>query len=292
MVLSMTGYGRCRELVENKDICFEIKSVNSRYLDFNIKLGRLYTPLEERVKQLVSSRISRGKVDVYLNVTNPEGDVTTLSLNKDYLEAYLGVMNKVSEEYGVKGEVTLSMVSSKSEVFNVTRVDEDMEKAWELIKPVAEKALDAFCAMRAAEGKKLVADIKEHANNTAVLRAKIQERAPLAVAAAKDKMLARIKDLLESVNPDEGRLLTECAIFADKADINEEIARLGSHFSQLENILAEGGPVGRKLDFLVQEINREVNTIGSKSQDVEIARFVIDAKSEIEKIREQIQNLE
>lgn len=292
MVLSMTGYGRCRELVENKDICFEIKSVNSRYLDFNIKLGRLYTPLEERVKQLVSSKISRGKVDVYLSVTNPEGDVTTLSLNKDYLEAYLGVMNKVSEEYGVKGEVTLSMVSSKSEVFNVTRVDEDMEKAWELIKPVAEKALDAFCAMRAAEGKKLVADIKEHADNTAALRAKIQERAPLAVAAAKDKMLARIKDLLEGVNPDEGRLLTECAIFADKADINEEIARLGSHFSQLENILAEGGPVGRKLDFLVQEINREVNTIGSKSQDVEIARFVIDAKSEIEKIREQIQNLE
>ena len=292
MVLSMTGYGRCRELVENKDICFEIKSVNSRYLDFNIKLGRLYTPLEERVKQLVSSKISRGKVDVYLSVTNPEGDVTTLSLNKDYLEAYLGVMNKVSEEYGVKGEVTLSMVSSKSEVFNVTRVDEDMEKAWELIKPVAEKALDAFCAMRAAEGKKLVADIKEHADNTAVLRAKIQERAPLAVAAAKDKMLARIKDLLEGVNPDEGRLLTECAIFVDKADINEEIARLGSHFSQLENILAEGGPVGRKLDFLVQEINREVNTIGSKSQDVEIARLVIDAKSEIEKIREQIQNLE
>ncbi len=292
MALSMTGYGRCRELTEGKDICFEIKSVNSRYLDINIKIGRLYTPLEERVKQLVSSRISRGKVDVYLSVNNPEGDTTTLSLNKDYLEAYLGVMNRVSEEYGVKGEVTLSMVSSKSEVFNVTRVDEDMEQAWSLIKPIAEKALDAFCAMRATEGEKLVADIKEHAANTAELRKKIQARAPLAVAAAKEKMLNRIKELLEGVNPDEGRLLTECAIFADKADINEELARLGSHFSQLETILAGGGAVGRKLDFLVQEINREVNTIGSKSQDVEIARCVIDAKSEIEKIREQIQNLE
>ncbi len=292
MALSMTGYGRCRELCEGKDICFEIKSVNSRYLDINIKIGRLYTPLEERVKQLVSSRISRGKVDVYLSVNNPEGDTTTLSLNKDYLEAYLGVMNRVSQEYGVKGEVTLSMVSSRSEVFNVTRVDEDMEQAWALIKPVAEKALDAFCAMRATEGEKLVADIKEHAAMTAELRAKIQARAPLAVAAAKEKMLSRIKELLEGVNPDEGRLLTECAIFADKADINEELARLGSHFSQLETILAGGGAVGRKLDFLVQEINREVNTIGSKSQDVEIARCVIDAKSEIEKIREQIQNLE
>ena len=292
MIRSMTGYGRCRELCEGKDICFEIKSVNSRYLDINIKIGRLYNPLEERVKQLVSSRISRGKVDVYLSVNNPEGDTTTLSLNKDYLEAYLDVMNRVSEEYGVKGEVTLSMVSSKPEMFNVTRVDEDMEQAWALIKPVAEKAIDAFCAMRAVEGEKLVADIKEHAAMTAELRARIQARAPIAVATAKEKMLSRIKELLEGANPDEGRLLTECAIFADKADINEELARLGSHFSQLENILEGGGAVGRKLDFLVQEINREVNTIGSKSQDVEIARCVIDAKSEIEKIREQIQNLE
>lgn len=292
MAFSMTGYGRCRELIDGKDICFEIKSVNSRYLDVNIKLSRLYAPLEERIKQLVSSRISRGKVDVYLSVNNTEGDSTTLNLNRDYLEAYLNLMNKVSEEYGVKGEVTLSMVSSKQEVFNVTRVEEDMEKAWALISPIAEKALNAFCDMRAAEGEKLVADIREHAANTAVLRERIQKLAPISVAAAKDKMLARIKELLDGVPFDEGRLLTECAIFADKADINEELARLGSHFSQLEGILKDKGQVGRKLDFLVQEINREVNTIGSKSQDVDIARAVIDAKSEIEKIREQIQNLE
>ncbi len=292
MAFSMTGYGRCRELLEGKDICFEIKSVNSRYLDINIKLGRLYAPLEERIKQLVSSRISRGKVDVYLSVNNIEGDATTLTLNKDYLEAYLGVMERISTEYGVKGEVTLSMVSSKSEVFNATRPEEDMEQVWALVLPVAEKALDAFCNMRKAEGEKLVEDIRSHAAATAVLRERIKERAPLAVSTAKERMLARISELLEGVSYDEGRLLTECAIFADRADINEELARLASHFAQLEGILADKGSIGRKLDFLVQEMNREVNTIGSKSQDVEIARAVIDAKSEIEKIREQLQNLE
>lgn len=292
MAFSMTGYGRCRELLEGKDICFEIKSVNSRYLDINIKLGRLYAPLEERIKQLVSSRISRGKVDVYLSVNNIEGDATTLTLNKDYLEAYLGVMERISTEYGVKGEVTLSMVSSKPEVFNATRPEEDMEQVWALVLPVAEKALEAFCAMRKAEGEKLVEDIRSHAAATAVLRERIKERAPLAVSTAKERMLARISELLEGVSYDEARLLTECAIFADRADINEELARLASHFAQLEGILADKGSIGRKLDFLVQEMNREVNTIGSKSQDVEIARAVIDAKSEIEKIREQLQNLE
>lgn len=292
MAFSMTGYGRCRELCGGKDICFEIKSVNSRYLDINIKLSRLYAPLEERIKQLVSSRISRGKVDVYLTVNNTEGDGTTLNLNRDYLEAYLKLMNRISEEYGVKGDVTLSMVSSKQEVFNATRAEEDMEQSWALILPVAERALTAFCEMRATEGARLVEDIRQHAEETAKLRGSIAERAPLAVRSAKDKMRERIEELLEGVAFDEGRLLTECAVFADKADINEELARLDSHFAQLAAILAGGGQIGRKLDFLVQEINREMNTIGSKSQDVEIARAVIDAKSEIEKIREQIQNLE
>ncbi len=292
MAQSMTGYGRKRLLAEGKDISFEIKAVNSRYLDLNIKLSRLYNPLEERIKQLVSSRISRGKVDVYLNVSNIEGDGTSLALNKDYLEAYLGVMSRIKEEYGVSGEVSLSMISSKNDVFTVTRPDEDMEAIWALVKPVAEEALEEFSAMRSTEGEKLVADIREHAAQTASLRSTIKELAPASVESAKQKMLSRIRELLEGVNPDEGRLLTECAIFADKADINEELARLDSHFTQLESILNESGPIGRKLDFLVQEINREVNTIGSKSSDVDIARAVVAAKSEIEKIREQIQNIE
>lgn len=292
MAYSMTGYGRQRVLVDGKDICFEIKAVNSRYLDLNIKLGRLYNPLEERIKRLVSSRISRGKVDVYLSVTNAEGDGTTLALNKDYLEAYLELMARIKRDYGVSGEVSLDMISAKNEVFTVTRADEDMDEAWALILPVAEAALDGFCAMRKAEGEKLVADIREHAAEAARLRGRIKELAPISVKAAMDKIHARIAELLEGVNPDEGRLLTECAVFADKVDINEELARLDSHFTQLEAILKEEGPIGRKLDFLVQEINREINTIGSKSADVDIARAVIAAKSEIEKIREQIQNIE
>ncbi len=292
MAYSMTGYGRQRMLAGGKDISFEIKAVNSRYLDLNIKLGRLYNPLEERIKQLVSARVARGKVDVYLSVTNTEGDGTTLALNKDYLEAYLALMTRIKNEYGVAGEISLDMVSSKNDVFTVTRADEDMEAVWALIKPVAEAALDEFCAMRRTEGAKLVADIKEHAAETAALRATIKELAPAAVEGAKQKMLARIRELLEGANPDEGRLITECAIFADKADINEELARLESHFAQLDTILSEEGSIGRKLGFLVQEINREVNTIGSKSSDVNIARAVVAAKSEIEKIREQIQNIE
>lgn len=292
MAYSMTGYGRQRALAGGKDISFEIKSVNSRYLDLNIKLSRLYNPLEERIKQLVSSRISRGKVDVYLSVTNTEGDGTTLALNKDYLEAYLALMARIKEDYGVAGEVSLDMISMKNDVFTVTRADEDMEAVWALIAPVAEAALDEFCAMRKAEGAKLVADIKQHAAETATLRSTIKELAPASVQSVNQKMIARIRELLEGANPDEGRLITECAIFADKADINEELARLESHFAQLEAFLAETGPIGRKLDFLVQEINREVNTIGSKSSDVNIARAVVAAKSEIEKIREQIQNIE
>jgi len=292
MAYSMTGYGRHRILAGGKDICFEIKAVNSRYLDLNIKLSRLYNPLEERIKQLVSARISRGKVDVYLSVNNTEGDGTTLALNKDYLEAYLALMARIKDEYGVAGEVSLDMISAKNDVFTVTRADEDMEAVWALVLPVAEAALDAFCDMRKAEGAKLVADIRQHAAETAALRSTIMELAPASVAAANEKMLVRVRELLDGANPDEGRLITECAIFADKADINEELARLDSHFAQLESILNEKGPIGRKLDFLVQEINREVNTIGSKSSDIKIARAVVAAKSEIEKIREQIQNIE
>lgn len=292
MAYSMTGYGRQRALIGGKDVCFEIKSVNSRYLDLNIKLGRLFGPLEERIKRLVSSRISRGKVDVYLSVTNVEGDGTTLALNTDYLEAYLKLMERIKAEYGVAGEVSLDMISARPDVFTAVRPDEDTEQIWLLVLPVAEAALDEFCAMRRAEGEKLVSDVRLHAAETAALREKIKKLAPASVAAARDRMTARIKELLEGVSPDEGRLLTECAIYADKADVNEELARLESHFSQLEGILKESGPIGRKLDFLVQEINREMNTIGSKCADVEIARAVIAAKSEIEKIREQIQNIE
>lgn len=291
-IYSMTGYGRKRALAEGYDISFEVKAVNSRYLDLNIKTGRLYTPLEERIKKLVCGRVSRGKVDVYLSVGKPEGGSTELSLNRDYLEAYLRLMERVKAEYGVAGEVSLDMISAKDEVFNISRAEEDMDKVWALALPIADAALDEFCCMREAEGEKLCADLRLHAAAAEALCEKIKARSPESVSEAKEKMLKRIRELTEGLEPDEGRLLTECAIYADKADISEELARLDSHFAQFENMLRGGGPVGRKLDFLVQEMNREVNTVGSKSADTEIAGAVIAAKSEIEKIREQIQNIE
>jgi len=279
-------------MVGQRDICFEIKAVNSRYLDLNVKSSRLYAPLEERIKQLVSSKISRGKTDVYLTVNNVSGDGTTLTLNREYLEAYLGLMKKIGEEYDVAGQVTLEMISSKGEVFNAAKTDEDIEEVWQQVKSVAEKALASFCEMRAAEGKKLVEDIKLHMSYAQQLKEEIAASAPESVLAARERMETRIKELLEGINPDEGRLLTECAVFADKADVNEELARLDSHFSQLETMLGSKAPIGRKLDFLLQEINREINTIGSKTVGLEVTKAVIEAKSEIEKIREQIQNVE
>lgn len=292
MANSMTGYGRHKELVGSRDICFEIKSVNSRYLDLNIKLGRLYVRLEDKIRNLVSSRISRGKVDVFLTVDNIDGEKTELALNKEYLEAYLALLNNIKSNYGIGGEIEISMLAGKSDIFNVRKLDEDSEELWAAVEPVVEKAVEKFLAMRETEGASMVADVREHMGVIASLRAEIKGLAPAAINAANEKMIARVKELLSAVEPDEGRLLTECAIFADKADINEELARLNSHFEQLDEILGEKGPIGRKLDFLVQEINREINTIGSKSSDMAITKAVIAAKSEIEKIREQIQNIE
>lgn len=292
MANSMTGYGRHKEFVGSRDICFEIKSVNSRYLDLNIKLGRLYVRLEDKIRNLVTSKISRGKVDVFLTVDNIDGEKTELALNKEYLEAYLALLNNIKDNYGIGGEIEISMLAGKSDIFNVRKLDEDSEELWAAVEPVVEKAIEKFLAMRETEGASMVADVREHVGVIAALRSEIKALAPAAITAANEKMIARVKDLLSSAEPDEGRLLTECAIFADKADINEELARLGSHFEQLEEILEEKGPIGRKLDFLVQEINREINTIGSKSADMAITKAVIAAKSEIEKIREQIQNIE
>lgn len=292
MANSMTGYGRHKELVGSRDICFEIKSVNSRYLDLNIKLGRLYVRLEDKIRNLVSSKISRGKVDVFLTVDNIDGEKTELALNKEYLEAYLALLNSVKENYGVGGEIEISVLANKSDIFNVRKLDEDSEELWAAVEPVVEKAVEKFLTMRETEGASMVADVREHMGVIASLRSEIKKLAPAAITAANEKMIARVKELLSNIEPDEGRLLTECAIFADKADINEELARLNSHFEQLDEILNEKGPIGRKLDFLVQEINREINTIGSKSSDMAITKAVIAAKSEIEKIREQIQNIE
>ena len=292
MIKSMTGFGRHREVIDGHDIRFEVKSVNSRYLDTNIKIGRAYSALEDGVKQYAASRVSRGKMDIYVTIENIAGDDGGLSVNESFLSHYVELLRDIKERYELGGDVTIQTVASRSEVFTQTHPDEDTEKIGAQLLTVMEKAFDAFDVMRTAEGEKLEADVLGHLSLLEELRAKIAERAPVSVKENNEKMKARIKELLEGVDYDEARLLTECAVFADKADISEELARLASHFSQFKKILKETVPVGRKLDFLVQEMNRETNTIGSKCNDGETAKYVIEAKSVIEKIREQIQNIE
>ncbi len=292
MIKSMTGFGRCREVIDGRDILCEVKSVNSRYLDTNIKIGRAYAALEDKVKQYAASRVSRGKMDIYIFIDKIEGDDNGLSVNEKFLESYVALLRQIKEKYELGGDVTIQTVAGRNEVFVQTRPDEDTEEAGKALLVVMEKAFDGFNQMREIEGQKLEADLLGHLEVLEGIRQAIAERAPLSVKENNEKMKARVRELLEGANYDEARLLTECAVFADKADISEELARLGSHFSQFRSILKEKVPVGRKLDFLVQEMNREVNTIGSKCNDSEIAKAVIEAKSFVEKIREQIQNIE
>lgn len=292
MIKSMTGYGRHRETVGNFDILCEIKTVNSKFLDANIKLPRSYTALEDGIKQLASKKLARGKTDIYIAIEKVGGDDMGLSANEAFLSGYVSLLRDIKERYSLAGEVTIQTVAARNEVFLQTKPDEDMEVLGKAVCFVAEKALDACVAMRSLEGEKLSHDLLNHLSVLEEIKQKISLRAPNAVIENNNKMKARITELLEGAEYDEGRLLTECAIFADKADINEELARLESHFAQFRRIINEELPVGRKLDFLVQEMNREVNTIGSKANDNEIAKLVIDGKCTVERIREQIQNIE
>ena len=292
MIKSMTGYGRCREVVGGRDILVEVKSVNSRYIDANIKTGRLYNALEEKLKSLASTYISRGKIDNYLTIENIDGDKVNLTVNREYLESYVHLLRQIQSDYGLGGDVTVQTIASKPDIFSQTKADEDMDEVWAAVEGVARKAFDIFLSMRMTEGERMAADVLGHLARLEAIRAELVQKAPQVVAESNERMLNRIRELLGGVQVDESRLLTECAIFADKADISEELARLDSHFAQFRSMLQENVPVGRKLDFLVQEINRECNTIGSKSSDTEFAKLVIEAKSTVEKIREQIQNIE
>ncbi|MDD4164095.1 MAG: YicC family protein [Eubacteriales bacterium] len=292
MIKSMTGFGRHKEVVGGRDILCEIKSVNSRYLDISVKLPRLFSSLEDRVKKLAAGYISRGKVEIYISVESIEGEKTDLSLNKEYLDSFIRLLSGIKDEYSLSGDITLSLIANKNEVFVVHKVDEDLEEVWLAVEKVAKEAFSRFIEMRICEGTRLQADLIGNLEEIEKLAMLINARAPESVRISNERMKARVAELLGTVPVDEARLLTECAVFADKTDINEELKRLGSHFSQFRSILNEETPVGRKLDFLLQEINREINTIGSKANDNEIAKYVIDAKCAVERIREQIQNIE
>lgn len=292
MAKSMTGYGRSRSLVDGRDITFEIKSVNNRFLDLNVKMSRLYSPLEDKIKQLVRKYTTRGKVDVFLTVDNIEGDKTDLSVNHEFVDGYVRQLNNIKERYNLSGELDIGLVASRPEVFITKKSDEDMEAVWTAIEGVAVKALESFYEMRCTEGEKLKADILFRISRLEELKGRIETLAPAVVKEANARMLDRVKELLGGAPVDESRLLTECAIYADKADITEELVRLGSHFGQLKKLLDKDDNVGKTVDFLLQETNREINTIGSKSNNIDIANLVVEVKSELEKIREQIQNIE
>jgi len=292
MIKSMTGFGRHKEIIDGRDILCEVKSVNSRYQDMNIKISKLYSPLEDRLKKLASKYISRGKLDIYVSIDSITGEKINLSLNKEYLESYVNLLKTIKDDYSLESDISLALIAMKNEIFVAHKVDEDLDSVWNGIERVATQAFEQFVEMRKREGEKLKDDIIQNLQDLERFAELISIRAPKSIQIANERMKTRISELMNGIPIDEDRLLTECAVFADKADINEELIRLLSHFTQLKDIFTENKPVGRKLDFLVQEINREINTIGSKANDGEIAKYVIDAKCSIERIREQIQNIE
>lgn len=292
MVLSMTGYGRAGALLHGRDIKVELRSVNARFFEYSSRLPRSCAFLEDKLKKLVAARVSRGKVELSLSIQTVTAADTVVSVNWPLAEGYRTALDEMVRRMEVKNDVTVGMLARFPDVLVQTAAPTDEEELWQDVRGVAEQAVDAFVAMRAAEGEKLKADIAGRLTTIETLVAQIEADSAGRVQAYSDKLYARLQELLGDRTIDEARLVTEAAIFADKTAIDEETVRLHSHVAQYREILQLEEPIGRKLDFLTQELNRESNTIGSKCQDVAITRLVVELKSEIEKIREQIQNIE
>ena len=292
MVLSMTGYGRAGAVLHGRDIKVELRSVNSRYLEYSSRLPRSCFFLEDKLKKLVAARVSRGKVELSLSIQNVTAADTVVSVNWGLAEGYRAALTSMVERMDLKNDVTVGMLARFPDVLTQTAAPTDEDALWQDVESIANQAIDAFVAMRAAEGEKLKADVESRLQTVEALVGQIEQATEGRVKAYSDRLYARLQELLEDRNIEESRLVTEAAIFADKTAIDEETVRLHSHVAQYRQILELTEPIGRKLDFLTQELNRESNTIGSKCQDVAITRLVVELKSEIEKIREQIQNIE
>ncbi|MDY3032069.1 MAG: YicC/YloC family endoribonuclease [Clostridia bacterium] len=292
MLKSMTGYGRQESLTGGKKILVEIRSVNQRFTDYSIKVPRNLGFLEERVRSFASEYITRGKVDIYITVESYDEADKEITLNSALARNYVEVLRQLRDELDLNDDISVMNVARFTDIFKAERREEDNEELWELVKGVTAQALEAFSAMREREGARIEKDLTERIEYMKTLAEKIDERSPETVAEYRNRLLDKIHELLGDREIDESRILTEVAIFADKIAVNEETVRLGSHFEEFYNIIGSGEPAGRKLDFLIQEINREVNTIGSKAQDIEIAKLVVELKGEIEKLREQVQNIE
>ncbi|KYH35923.1 hypothetical protein CLTEP_03160 [Clostridium tepidiprofundi DSM 19306] len=274
--------------------CFvvEVKSVNHRYLDINVKMPRTLISLEDKIRKLVSQRISRGKVDIYITQKRFDREDVEACLNEVLADSYYDCLLKIRDRYGVRDDISVSSIARFPEVISIQQKEEDYEKVWSILKKPLEGALELMISMRKCEGEKLCKDISQKCENIKLLIDNIEKRAPKVVEQYSDKLNARLKKILNESQYDESRIAMEIAIFADKASIDEEIVRLNSHIVQLRETLNLSEPVGRKLDFIVQEMNRETNTIASKANDLEIVNAILNVKSEIEKIREQTQNIE
>ena len=292
LIKSMTGYGRASETVNGREYTVELRSVNNRYLDCSVRLPRTLSFAEEAVKQAVKNAVSRGKVDVFITMRAEAGDEVVVSLNKGVLEGYLAAMRQMVTEYAVTDDISVSAVSRLPEVFTIEKPEVDEDQLLQDMMGVVKQALNGYDTMRCTEGAALDADLRSRGQTILGLVEQVEQGNGQTVADYRARLEAKLREVLANTSIDEGRILTEAAIFADKVAVDEETVRLRSHLQQMNAMLDGGGAIGRKLDFLLQEMNREANTIGSKCTDVRLARIVVDIKAELEKIREQTQNIE
>lgn len=292
MIKSMTGYGSAKGTVEGIEVSVELKSVNNKFLDTSVRLPRSFIFAEETVKAAVQSHISRGKVDVFVTVDTSMADDMVVRVNEPLLKGYIDALQHIADEYALPNDISVMSVSRFPDILSVEKKELDADAVAEGIKSIAEQALQDFDSMRMCEGEKLRNDVLLKLENIESFVGIIEENAPRTVTEYREKLLQKLNEVLGSAGVDESRIITEAAIFADKVAVDEETVRLRSHIAQLRTMLETGSPIGRKIDFLMQEFNREANTIGSKCQNSDIAHVVVDLKSEIEKIREQIQNIE
>ena len=292
MIKSMTGYGRAVETVNGREFTVELRSVNNRYLDCSVRLPRQLSFAEDAVKQAVKASVSRGKVDVFISLRTEAEEDVSVSLNRGVLEGYLTAMRQMVTEFGVQDDISVSAVSRLPDVFTVEKKEVDEDQLLQDLLQVVEKALEGYDAMRTREGAALNADLHSRGETILTLVSQVEQGNGQTVADYRTRLENKLREVLENTAIDESRILTEAAIFADKVAVDEETVRLRSHLQQMNSMLSGGGAIGRKLDFLLQEMNREANTIGSKCTDVKLARIVVDIKAELEKIREQTQNIE
>lgn len=292
MIKSMTGYGRCEKQFDEYRITAEIKTVNNRYLDIYTKVYKQYSFIEEIVRECVSDKIKRGKAEISFQFDNLKDDSFSVTLNEEAAKGYYDALKELSDKFGLQDDLTVSKLGSYHDVFNIERKEQDKEKILADASEVLSSALNDLIKSRETEGGKLAIFFRDCITNIRSIVDFIADRSPATVNEYKEKMIGRISELLNAVPYDEGRLLTEVAIFSDKVNITEEIIRFRSHLQEFETLLDSNVPVGRKLDFIIQELNREANTMGSKCNDFEISKRVIELKSEIEKLREQVQNIE